>query len=72
MNKQYIETAITLARMYGVAETLHPWEYLDNENFSWKIQNWTEEFLETGNKDIVKFFESKIIGQRKGREVLHI
>lgn len=61
MDKQYIETAITLARMYGVAETLHPWEYLDNEKFLCKIQNWTAEFLETGDKDIVKFFESKII-----------
>lgn len=61
MEKQYIETAITLARMYGVAETLHPWEYLDNEKFLCKIQNWTAEFFESGGKDIVKFFESKII-----------
>ena len=61
MDKQYIETAITLARMYGVAETLHPWEYLDNEKLLCKIQNWTAEFLETGDKDIVTFFESKII-----------
>lgn len=61
MNQQYIETAITLARMYGVAETLHPWEYLDNEKFLCKIQNWTEEFLHAENIDIVKFFESKVI-----------
>lgn len=61
MDKQYIETAILLARMYGVAETLHPWAYLDNEKFLCKIQNWTTEFLESKEEDIVKFFESKII-----------
>ncbi|QDW73822.1 hypothetical protein FND36_07095 [Lachnospiraceae bacterium KGMB03038] len=61
MDKGYLETAITLARMYGIAETLHPWEYLDNEKFLCKIQNWTADFLETGDTDIVKFFESKII-----------
>lgn len=60
MDKQYIETAITLARMYGVAETLHPRDYLDNEKFLCKIENWTKEFLNTDNRDIVKFFESKI------------
>jgi len=60
MDKEYIETAITLARLYGIAETLMPWDYLRNEEFICKIEDWAEEFLRTGNKDIVKFFESKI------------
>lgn len=61
MNKEYIGTAITLARMYGIAETLQPWDYLDNEKLIRKIESWTEEFLRTGNQDILKFFESRII-----------
>ena len=33
MNEKYIETAITLSRLYGIAETLHPWAYLENHRF---------------------------------------
>ncbi len=33
MNNKYIETAITFARLYGIAETLQPWEYLENDKF---------------------------------------
>lgn len=61
MNRKYIETAITLARMYGVAETLHPWAYLENDKFICKIEQWTEEFIQSENQDILTFFESQII-----------
>ena len=50
MNKKYLETAIVLARMYGIAETLNPWDYLENEEFMG---------METSS-DILAFFESKI------------
>lgn len=56
----YVETAITLSRLYGIAETLHPWAYLDNEEFVQTITNWTEEFLDLENQDLLKFFEEKI------------
>lgn len=59
MDRKYLETAITLARMHGVAETLNPWECLENEDFIAKIEKWTEEFLSMGNTDLVNFFESK-------------
>ncbi len=61
MNRKYLETAVTLARMYGVAETLHPWEYLKNEKFIVKIEKWTEEFLSMENAELLKFFESKTV-----------
>lgn len=61
MNKKCLETAIMLARMYGVAETLQPWDYLENEKFVRKIESWTEAFLQSENQDIVKFFEAQII-----------
>lgn len=60
MDKTYLETAIILSRMYGVAEVLQPIEYLENVNFIPKIREWTEEFLKTENDDILKFFETKI------------
>ncbi len=61
MDKKYLETAIVLARMYGIAETLNPWDYLENEDFITKITEWADEFtgMETSS-DILAFFESKI------------
>lgn len=61
MNEKYIETAITLSRLYGIAETLHPWAYLENDRFKSIIKNWAEEYLQTEQEDILKFFESKVI-----------
>lgn len=61
MNVKYIETAITLSRLYGIAETLHPWAYLENDRFKSIIKNWAEEYLQTEQEDILKFFESKVI-----------
>ncbi len=58
MDKRYLETAVILARMYGVAETLHPWEFLENEKFIAKIDKWTGEFLRMEDADLLKFFES--------------
>ena len=47
MDKKYLETAIVLARMYGIAETLNPWDYLENEDFIAKITEWADEFIGT-------------------------
>lgn len=60
LKENYVTTAITFARLYGIAETLHPWDYLKNEEFIQKIENWTEEFLSLENQDLLKFFEEKI------------
>lgn len=58
--KRYLEAAITLSRLYGIAETLNPWDYVENDKFIYNIEKWTEEFLSSENADILKFFESKI------------
>lgn len=60
MNNKYIETAITLARLYGIAETLQPWEYLENNKFKSIIISWTEEYLKNDKQDIISFFETKV------------
>ncbi len=60
MDKKYLQTAIVLARMYGIAETLNPWDYLENEELIAKITEWADEFMGMGNADILAFFESKI------------
>ena len=69
--KDYIRNAITLSRLYGIAETLHPLGYLDNEEFIVTIKKWTEEFLRIDNleKDILKFFESKILEYQKEQDI---
>ncbi len=60
MENQYIQVAVTLARLYGIAETLEPWEYLENSDFICIIDNWTREFLRTNDCDILTFFEQKV------------
>ncbi len=60
MENQYIQIAITLARLYGIAETLEPWEYLANDEFLQIIDEWTQEFQCTREVDILSFFEGKV------------
>ena len=60
MDNKYLESAILLARLYGIAETLNPWVYLENEKFISLIKEWADEFQSMENGDILKFFESKI------------
>ena len=60
MDNKYLESAILLARLYGIAETLKPWVYLENEKFISLIKEWADEFQSMENGDILKFFESKI------------
>ena len=57
MDNKYLESAILLARLYGIAETLNPWVYLENEKFISLIKEWGDEYQ---SGDILKFFESKI------------
>lgn len=57
MDNKYLESAILLARLYGIAETLNPWAYLENEKFISLIKEWADEYQ---SGDILKFFESKI------------
>lgn len=59
-NDEYIEIAINLSRMYGVAETLEPLQSKPMIEFNKMIDEWTLEFLKTEKQDIVEFFEYKI------------
>ena len=54
-----LETAIVLARMYGIKETLEPLPGISNEEVVVLIEKWAKEFLETGEHDIIQFFESR-------------
>lgn len=56
----YTKIAVMLARLYGIAETLHPWEYLENEKFLLKIERWTDDFLKSDEQDVLQFFETKV------------
>ena len=64
-----MKTAIILARMYGIFETLHPVAFRENEAVVALMEQWAEEYLheeylhiekETGKEpDLTKFFEEK-------------
>lgn len=56
----FLETAIQFARMYGVAETLHPIRYLEEEAFSALILQWTKNYLAEKTEDPVAFFELRM------------
>ena len=69
------QAAVTLARLYGIAETLHPWPYLENEPFHHKIKKGVQNFYEGGATALLLFFEQKIPGrnpppQNLGRRLL--
>ena len=66
MNQKYLESAMLFARLYGIAETLNPWTNIDNETFIRMIKEWTDEFVNTGDNDILTFFESKIEQKKTG------
>ena len=59
-NKRYVSTAVNLARMYGVAETLNPMPFMSEEDFVAMIDAWTKEYLLLDRSDSVAFFEEKI------------
>ena len=59
MEEKYLESAIILARLYGIAETLNPWAYIENEEFIRMIKEWTDEFTGMENAELLEFFESK-------------
>lgn len=59
-NKRYMTTAVNLARMYGVAETLNSMPFMSEEDFIALIDAWTKEYLLLDRSDSVAFFEEKI------------
>lgn len=56
--KQY-ETAICLARMYGVRETLEPFPFIENSVIVDTMLKWSEEYLSSGSDDLLRFFLDK-------------
>lgn len=61
-----LKTAIRFARMYGVAETLQPIHYLEEEAFFSLILQWTKEYLVEKTDDPVAFFERRIKERTEG------
>lgn len=60
MEKELIDTAIILSRMYGVAETLNPFPCRSNADILELIRDWAAEYIESQEADILRFFEKKI------------
>lgn len=54
-----MKTAIILARMYGVKETLEPLPCISNEKMVDLIRKWTEEYFDTAVEDMEQFFEGR-------------
>ena len=60
MDQKLTETAVKLARMYGVAETLMPLAYASNEEVTENILAWAREYQASEQTDLVRFFEEKM------------
>lgn len=59
LEHEKLKTAAILARMYGVKETLEPLPRMPNKEMVDLIIKWTEEYIDTEQEDIVRFFEYK-------------
>ena len=59
INENYLKTAVALARMYGVMETLEPLPNIPQDKIYEMICEWTEEYLETTDIDIVTFLHER-------------
>lgn len=59
LEHEKLKTAVILARMYGVRETLEPLPRMSNEEIVDLIAKWTEEYLDSEERDIIRFFENK-------------
>lgn len=59
-DENYIFTAVNLARMYGVAETLNDIPFMVEADFIAMMDAWTREYLLQEQSNIVAFFEEKI------------
>lgn len=58
--KELLYTAISLARMYGIGECLNDIPFIQQGKMNDMIVNWAEEYMKTGENDLVDFFEYKI------------
>ncbi|MBR4026980.1 MAG: hypothetical protein IKJ01_05410 [Lachnospiraceae bacterium] len=56
MNKEHLQIALQLARMYGVAETLNPMKQMDSNSFVTMILEWTDNYIKSNETDIVEYF----------------
>lgn len=56
MNNDTLQIALQFARMYGVAETLNPVQYMDSDSFVTMILEWTDKYIESDEKDLVEYF----------------
>lgn len=66
-NKMW-RTAVSLGRMWGVMETLNemgPTEPLE-KNVD-RMVAWAEEYIGSGEEDLVQFFQRKVKGMQKCR-----
>ena len=59
LEHEKLKTAVILARMYGVKETLEPVPCISNEKMVDLILKWTEEYFDTAEEDIEQFFEGR-------------
>lgn len=57
--EEAMKTAIRLSRLWGIAETLEDIPIRDEKEITEHLMEWTQEYMDTGNEDIVKFFLRK-------------
>ena len=56
MDRTCLHTIIQLARLYGIAETLHPLRRRENDDIAALILGWAEDYIRSGAQDLPGFF----------------
>ena len=63
MDQSRLHTIIQLARLYGIAETLHTLRRRENDGITALILSWANEYAQSGGQDLPGFFAGAIAAE---------
>lgn len=60
MDQSHLYTIIQLARLYGIAETLHPLRRRTNADVTLLILGWADAYEQSSDQDLSDFFAQAV------------
>lgn len=60
MDRSHLHIVVQLARLYGIAETLHPMRPRSNDEITALILSWADDYTRSGAQDLSGFFAQAV------------
>lgn len=60
MDRSHLHIVVQLARLYGIAETLHPMRPRSNDEITTLILSWADDYIRSGARDLPGFFAQAV------------